>query len=251
MLPAKPTANPFEAYGDATNSRHIIGTLLKFSKGDYLAGQSSEDIPLGTVMTAIMDHLMVGWVQWCDNAPTQHVMGRVVEGYVPPRRAELGDMDQSQWERDDRGDPKDPWQLTNYLPMVGQDETYTFTTSSKGGIGAIGELCKVYGRHMRERPEEYPRIKLEVGSYMHSDKQFGRIRFPVFKVNGCANKAPLLKEIEGGETQGQITEDVPFYCAPSGPAGTCSTVRRVRANPAGCLGGLRRCDSGVSSRPAD
>jgi hypothetical protein len=199
VRPPNAVANPFEAYADATNSRHIIGKLLKFNKGDYLAGQGSEEIMIGTEMVAVMDYLMVGWIKWVDNAPAEHIMGRVVDGYVPPRRAELGDNDQSMWEADDRGDVRDPWQLSNYLVMVGQDDTFTFTTSSKGGIGAVGELCKIYGRHMREKPNEYPRIKLEVGSYMHSDKQFGRIKFPSFKVIGWADKAPILAGLEAGE----------------------------------------------------
>jgi hypothetical protein len=35
--------NPFEAYGNAMTNNRIVGQLLKFSKGDYLAGQDNTD----------------------------------------------------------------------------------------------------------------------------------------------------------------------------------------------------------------
>jgi hypothetical protein len=197
----KPAPNPFEAYAAAATNSHIVGKLLKFSKGDYLAGQDSEDIPTGTEMVALMDSLMVGFTRWENNAPAEQIMGRVIDGYVPPRRSELGYTDQSEWETDERGDPRDPFQLTNYLILIDPkalDEPYTFTTSSKGGMGAIGELCKVYGRHMREHPDQCPVIKLEVGSYNHRDKSLGRIKYPSFPVLRWVDKAPYVKALEGG-----------------------------------------------------
>jgi hypothetical protein len=191
--------NPFEAYGNATVNNHIVGQLLKFSKGDYLAGQDNTEIPPGTKLAAIMDQLMVGWIKWQGNKPVDHVMGLVASGYVPPKRAELGDDDDETWETDDTGKRRDPWQYSNYLIVVDQKEKtpFTFTTSSKGGIGAIGELCKFYGKAMRERPNDYPVIKLAVGSYQHRDKSLGRIKFPIFEPAGWAAKAPLLKLLEG------------------------------------------------------
>jgi len=165
--------NPFEAYGNATVNNHIVGQLLKFSKGDYLAGQEGTEIPPGTKLAAIMDQLMVGWIKWRDATPVEHVMGLVSNGYVPPKRAELDDNDEDSWDTNDDGYPRDPWQFSNYLVVVEPKEKtpYTFTTSSKGGLGASGELCKFYGKAMRERPEEYPIIELGVGSYVARDKR--------------------------------------------------------------------------------
>ena len=132
-------------------------------------------------------------------------MGLVAEGYVPPKRSELGDTDESQWETDDRGEPRDPWQLSNYLVLINPDDVkdqYTFTTTSKGGIGAIGELCKVFGRHMREAPDEDPVIALGVGSYQHRDKQYGRIKFPILEVVDWVDKAPFEAALETGGPDG-------------------------------------------------
>jgi hypothetical protein len=109
-------------------------------------------------------------------------------------------------------------QFSNYLPVVDQKDKapFTFTTSSKGGLGAIGELCKLYGKAMRERPDDYPIIELGVGSYLHPIKKHGRIKVPVFintktrppSVFGWAAKAPLLKLLEGAAAPEPEESDV-------------------------------------------
>jgi hypothetical protein len=197
--------NAFESYANTMSTSRIVGELLKFAKGDYFAGQQEREIPLGTKLVAIMDQLMVGWVKWRDNTPVEPpIMGLLAQGYTPPRRSELDDNDKAQWEPDDEGKPRDPWQFTNYLILADPDtkELYTFTASSRGGLGAVGELCKRYGRHMREKPDEYPVIELGVGSYQHRNKAYGRIKFPVFKDAGWADKAPFVEALEGTDTAG-------------------------------------------------
>jgi hypothetical protein len=188
---AKPSDNPWLAYGAAASTRSFNGDLLKFSKGDYSAGQDNREIPTGTRVIADMDSLKVGWMKWEDSRPVDDShMGLVVERFKPPRRAELGDNDKSLWEVDDDDKPRDPWQFTNNLELASEDggEQYTFSTSSKGGISAIGELCKAFGEEMHLHPDEWPIIELDVGSYQHSKKSFGRIKFPILKLVGWSPK---------------------------------------------------------------
>lgn len=186
--------NYFEQYGDQASQRNLVGQLLKFSKGDWLAGEDSDEVPVGTKLVAIMDQVMVGWVKWRDNRPEQQHMGLIVEGFQPPRRSDLGDTNDSDWELDDRGQPRDPWQFTNYVVMkepgkkMDMQHMYTFATSSRGGIGAVGQLCQVYGKGMRERPDEYPVVALKVSAYDHPKKEFGRIKVPVLEVVGWEKK---------------------------------------------------------------
>jgi hypothetical protein len=189
-----PGGNYFQSYGDQVSQRSIVGKLLKFSKGDFLMGEDNEEVEEGSQFVANMDELMVGWIRWADSKPTDQIMGRVAEGYQPQRRNELGDNDKAQWEIDEQGRERDPWQFSNYLIMkkpgeAGDDALFTFTTSSRGGLNAIGELCKTYGKEMRQRPDEFPIVALEVGSYQHSNKAYGRIKFPIFKVVGWAGKS--------------------------------------------------------------
>ena len=182
-LPATNETNPFEKYGNAATARGgIEGTLLNFNKGDYLAGQEKEPVPLGTEFEVLIDKLVVGWVYWQDGQPVdkQH-MGLVAERYQPPRRSELGDLDKTNWEPNANGQAQDPWQLTNYLPMrrIDNGEPYTFATHSKGGLSAIGELCKKYGKEMRQQPDQNPVIALDASSYLHRDRSVGRVHVPV------------------------------------------------------------------------
>jgi hypothetical protein len=42
---------------------------------------------------------------------------------------------------------------------------YTFATSSRGGINAIGMLSKEYGKNMRVDPEALPIVELDSDSW--------------------------------------------------------------------------------------
>jgi hypothetical protein len=201
--------NPFQAYGEASRQTSIVGKLLKFSKGDWFCGQDDDDVADGSLFVANMDELMVGWIRWSDNKPTDHVMGKVSDRFQPPRRNELGDDDKSMWETDEQGKDRDPWQFSNYLLMMNvndkakvteDSELFTFTTSSRGGLNAIGDLCVKYGKGMRSHKEQYPIVKIGNGSYQHSNKSFGRIKYPTFEIVGWMNKVSFLAS-EGSERE--------------------------------------------------
>ncbi len=60
----------------------ITGDLLKFAKGDFLAGQDNREIAIGTRLIANMDLLEVGWIKWEDSRPIDRRMGRFAEGFI-------------------------------------------------------------------------------------------------------------------------------------------------------------------------
>jgi hypothetical protein len=199
--------NFFEKYGEAATQRNIVGSLLKFTKfGEYRAGQEEREVPRGTPLAACMTALEAGYVRWEDGRPVEFAMGPIGEGFIPPKRSELGHLDQSLWDTFDDGRPRDPWQFSNSLVMTDleTEELYTFSTSSKGGLGAIGELAKVYGKHIRLHPAELPVVELDVGSYLHKDRSKGEIRFPVFKVTSWvpADKLPAIDGSNDGNGSG-------------------------------------------------
>ena len=210
-------SNPFTAYGEAVTHRNIVGELLKFSKGDWLVGQDNEEVKVGTQFVANMHELLVGWIRWQDNKPTDHIMGKVVDSYQPPRRSELGDTDSHEWEVDDRGDPRDPWQLSNYLLMKGMvdGELYTFTTGSKGGRDAIGDLSKDYGKVMAQHGDEFPVVAISVRSYEHPNKSYGRIKTPEFKIVGWVGRDTFAVDLgENGDPEHEPDSDA---CSEAGP----------------------------------
>jgi hypothetical protein len=182
-LPTNPASrNVFETAGDAmTQGTAIIGDLLKFSKGDWLAGFDGEDIPDGTELVAVVPGIVHGQQRWEDGRPVDHRMGPMIEGFVPPARSTLGYDDKSKWELN-AGQPRDPWTATVYLPMVTVDgeKVYTFSTGSDGGRRhAIGPLCKEYGSHIRQHPDELPIVKLGQDKYRHSDPSIGWVKYPL------------------------------------------------------------------------
>jgi hypothetical protein len=181
--------NYFEEYGRAASvGTNIRGKLLKFSKGEYLAGQENDEVAEGTELVAVVDSLLVGWVKWEDERPVDTRMCEVVKGEKPPKRSELGDDDESLWPIDDNsGKPRDPWQKANQLIFRPVDwsgdesDVYTFATQSVGGIGAVAKLSTYYGKEMRQRRGEYPVVSLQMGSYLHKDRKIGKVWFPVLE----------------------------------------------------------------------
>jgi hypothetical protein len=210
------TGNYFESYGAQASQRNIIGDLLRFNKGDYTYGMEDNILEEGTQVIVDMNTLSVGWQKWVDSKPVDANMGLVNEGFQPKRRKELGDLDEDEWEVDETSNkPRDPWQFTNLCIMrqlgtSGEDEgLYTFATSSRGGINAMGTLCKIYGKKVREDEDALPIIELNVDSYKHSNPQYGRIKIPVLDVVGWGTQADVTDATEttaegpAGEAEGQ------------------------------------------------
>jgi hypothetical protein len=199
--------NAFEAYGAQMAMSTIVGTLIKFNKGDWVTGDD-EDLEENLELVCNMNQLFVGWIKWQDQRPTEHIMGLVVDNYQAPTRNSLGDQNQDDWEVDDQGRARDPWQFSNYIVMkepgmpATEDNLYTFATSSKGGLGALGNLCKVYGKEMRTREGEYPIVRLGSDSYIH--REYGRTKIPLLTVVGwepeAQFEAPASREPEPAQS---------------------------------------------------
>jgi hypothetical protein len=168
-----PNINYFAQYAEAASANQIEGKLLKFSKGDWTYGVDGLELPAGTRLVALMTTLTIGWQRWANGKPMDTRFGLVANGYQPPNRRELGDEDSAVWEPDANGDARDPWAFVNRFVLIRPDDNtvFTFSTSSRGGINAIGELCKTYSRAV---PGKYPLVSLDVGSYSHSDPRVGR-----------------------------------------------------------------------------
>lgn len=219
LIKHDPNADPFAVYAKTVSNQHILGKLLKFSKGDYVAGENSVLVPLGTRFVANMDSLMAGWIKWHDNRPVEHLMESVVHRPIVPPRSTLGDTDKDAWELDENGTPRDPWQKANYILLLAEDGAidddrpvsdpthglYTFTASSVGGLDAIGNVCKSYNLDMRrQRPDMYPAIELGADSYLHRNRAFGRIKKPLLNVVGWAPKSLFQRIVPEADTAAPI-----------------------------------------------
>lgn len=158
--------DPFAAYGQEAAQG---GAFLKFSKGEWLLGQDEKEVDLGRKLVASMEDMSIGWIRWDDGKPAERRLGLLSQGFKPEPRDALGYTDQSLWDTDENDKPKDPWNFTNEIPMADPEtgEQMTFSASSKGGIGCIGNLCKAYGRERAARAGLVPVLELGRDSYMH------------------------------------------------------------------------------------
>jgi hypothetical protein len=203
------TTNPFQVYADAVSPRTIVGQLLRFSKGDFIIGEAGETLPENTEFVVLLDEALCGWVKWEEGKPIEHRMGRIADGYVPPPRSALGDVDRAAWEESADGRARDPWAFTNYVVMKREPdgELFTFAATSKGSLNAVGDLCRQYARHARKHPDHYPVVKLFTGTYEHKVKAYGKIAFPIFTVVSWAQKEELDLD---RATAAPTSEELPF-----------------------------------------
>jgi hypothetical protein len=182
----RPRPNRYEAYGNSITRMTFPGDLLTFTKfGDFVAGRDKQEVPFGTRLVVHVPTMLIGYVRWENDMPVDYQMGLLEEGFVPPKRDELGYLDKSQWETYEDGGTKDPWKSSNQVVMTGIDNevVYTFTTSSKTGRSGLGIVVKEYGRRIRQFPDEYPVVELRRGSYIDRRRPFiGEVRIPVFTI---------------------------------------------------------------------
>jgi hypothetical protein len=166
-----------------------FGKLLKFNKGEWLIGEDT--VSDGTEYIAFIDEVARGWIKFEDGSVTDRRIVKVAAGH-PPKREELGDIDSSQWEISDDGKPRDPYVFQWLLPMSpveAEGDLTVYATASKGGIGAIGLLCKVYGRSQRNGL--LPIVALKITSYKHP--VYGKVLkpdLPIVGWHGTASSPP-------------------------------------------------------------
>src|SRR5262249_56074709 len=88
--------------------------LLKLKKDRYVIAGDVE-VPLGTKFLAYCADWQRGWCKFVDGELVEKRIGRVADRFHPPERDELGDLEESLWERDDDGVPQDPCAFQHYL----------------------------------------------------------------------------------------------------------------------------------------
>jgi hypothetical protein len=166
--------------------KFVGAPFLKFSKqGEYVVGNDIEVVPAGTQCIAHVEATEFGWKKWFNNRVIDTRMGRVADQFIPPQRDELGDTDQSQWELQDDGTRRDPWQFQGSVPLTRLDtqETLNFATGSKGGLNCINRLTKIYGTRIQTHQLAGQLIiELEADRYKHH--KYGWIFYPIMREAG-------------------------------------------------------------------
>jgi hypothetical protein len=136
--------NPWLDYGNTATARSIVGTLLKFSRGYFVAGADDRAIPTGTEMVADMNSIAANWVRWENGMATEHRMGLVADSFI----SELGDNNRELWETDAEGQPRDPWQFRTTILLDPKNDLEVAFEKEGGG--------PTTSRHQRGPPYDYP-----------------------------------------------------------------------------------------------
>jgi hypothetical protein len=164
--------------------KFVGAPFVRFSKSGQFEISESEAIATGTKCIAHVDEVAFGWRKWQGNRLVETRMGRVADRFVPAQRQELGDTNPGEWETQDDGTPRDPWQFCASLPLTRLDtgEGYVFSVSSKGGQRCVNGLTRTYGSRVRAKGDAagLPVVELQPDSYKH--KQYGKIFFPVLHI---------------------------------------------------------------------
>jgi hypothetical protein len=193
--------------------RFIGAPFVRFSKQGEFAISDTETIPAGTRCVAHCEEISFGWRKWLDNKVVDTRMGLVADRFVPAQRRDLGDTDEDQWEIQDDGSRRDPWQLNASVPLTRLDtgETYLFSVSSKGGLRCINGLTRTYGSRVKAKGEAAgnPIVELQPDSYKH--RTYGKIFFPLLHVVGWTDASgKLLSSAE------LLDDDLPDDCEGEG-----------------------------------
>ena len=122
------------------DSRWIQGTLIQFADWRWTQGSEKIEVEKGRKLGAVGVRSV--WVKWKDRKPVDY--RTAPPSRLLPSRESLGDLDEGLWERDPKGDPKDPWANTRYVYLVCPNtaEALTFCTSSVGGRRCVEDLAR-------------------------------------------------------------------------------------------------------------
>jgi hypothetical protein len=186
--------NPYRELAASMRSKTgFTAPMLLFTKGDWVVGKDTMN---DQELIALPDLSMRGWCKLQDSKPVDFYVGFVRDRYMPPKRDELGDTDPRKWEKTRRGEPKDPWQFTYYVPMANPEtaQVCIFSTTSQGGKEAWADLLDAYA-DSQEREDavgKMPRVALRGESYDHWE--FGKVHKPIFKIVGWETP-PAIKPI--------------------------------------------------------
>ena len=182
-----------ERYLDATSPVAVVGRLIKFNKEAKFC-TADDDVPIdeNAEFVALCDETLIGWIKFHNDGetPPDRIMGALYDGFVPPRRDALGDMDEAEWPAGPSGEPEDPWKHQNCVVLQHTEtrELYTFVTTSITGRTAVANLLRHYNRTRKTHPDELPIIRLRVGGFNSKKPGVGWVSVPVFAIVGRASR---------------------------------------------------------------
>jgi hypothetical protein len=148
----------------------LDGTTGEYHRIDNKTGTKMN----GQRLAATITDVMIGYQRIEKGKSPSYIVGRVSDGYVPPKREELGDLNHE----------KDPWTLASWVPFWNPDsrEVLLFHAANDGSRDAIANLVQAYVDNREAHPDQANHDPLiELGAD-HYDGHHRRIYFPIFDI---------------------------------------------------------------------
>ncbi len=157
--------------------------ILKFDKGTWLYGADNVEPEKGSLWAVNPLSFQNGWICWKHRAPgsadKSELLGEIVvpAGHAVPVKASLPDYG-----------PQNEWKemlVCELRCATGEDEgeQVVFKPSSKGGIAGGKDVLNAIIKQIDDDPAHpVPLVALESDSYMHTDKQIGKVFVPVLRI---------------------------------------------------------------------
>lgn len=212
----KPNVNLPVSTGGVSNLLHEaqqsagFEKRLTFKQGVYYC--DGMEIPLGTKLTAQCVGWCKKWIKFVDKRHVDSKIYRIFNGERPVDRDMLDDRDKNSWAKDKNGVPQDPWVLQFLLPMTDPetDEVMIFSTSSKGGTRAVGDVITMYARRAQREPTcGQPVVRLSSTQMPTAD--FGKVLRPCFDVIGWDDGLKPVREVPDDVLKkNDFNDEIPF-----------------------------------------
>jgi hypothetical protein len=207
-----------DPYGEiAMEGGGQFGKMLKYVKGVW--SHKDDEVPIGTQFIAHMPEAMRGDVRFSDSRPVEYRLGYIRDRFRFAPRESLGFTDQSQWERDKKGNPVDPWSPQTYLPMdhCETGELYCFVFRSAGATQTFRDLARAYSPY--QNSGKLPIVSLQTDRYNHPD--YSWIDVPILKIedwDDSGTVAPIAPVAEPeiispppkAKAADDMDDDIPF-----------------------------------------
>lgn len=171
-----------EIAGHYGSNDGMPGTRLNFKQGNYIAAIEGKDVTLSEEILDAMRwdaaQTMFCWRKFeevlddDDDVVTKDDgtarMRLVWGGQVYPfmgqalaAREDIGDLDEDDWELDDKGQPRDPWQKVVILFLTDEQGTlYRLELSGKTAVNSVGRLIRDFSQKARMNAGRDPILAL-------------------------------------------------------------------------------------------
>jgi hypothetical protein len=181
--------DPFTTFAEESGPG-IRGVKLTCKQGVWATGKDDTPLNAGLRFLLVVTETTRGWLCWKGGTVVHPNVGFVRDGFRPEPRYALGDTDKELWEKNQRGEPQDPWQRDYRTLLIGMSpphSEYTFVSSSWGAHLALQEVC---GRYAEESPAPGALPVVELTTKVRPNKMLGggNIIGPWFNIVGWATE---------------------------------------------------------------